>query len=114
MWTNTCCSHPAPGERVDAAAHRRLVEEMGFDCPLQAAFNFTYRAEFDNGLIEHEFDHVFVGRWEGEITPNPEEVGSYRYITLTDIRRWMAERPEDFTPWFKIALPEVEKYFQRL
>lgn len=114
LWTNTCCSHPAPGERVDAAAHRRLVEEMGFDCPLQPAFNFTYRAEFDNGLIEHEFDHVFIGRWEGEITPNPEEVGNYRYITLTDIRKWMAERPEDFTPWFKIALPEVEKYFQRL
>jgi isopentenyl-diphosphate Delta-isomerase len=113
LWTNTCCSHPAPGERVEAAAHRRLVEEMGFDCPLQAAFNFTYRAEFDNGLIEHEFDHVFVGRWEGEITPNPEEVGSYRYITLTDIRKWIAERPHDFTPWFKIALPEVEQYFSQ-
>lgn len=61
LWTNACCSHPLPGEAVEAAAHRRLSEEMGFDCPLRELFQFTYRTEFDNGLIEHEYDHVWTG-----------------------------------------------------
>ncbi|UYQ92440.1 isopentenyl-diphosphate Delta-isomerase [Chitinophaga horti] len=112
LWTNTCCSHPSPGESTMAAAHRRLKEEMGFDCGLEEAFHFTYRATFDNGLIEHEFDHVFIGHFNGEITPNPEEVGSYRYLPLADIRRWVADKPSEFTPWFKIALPEVEAYLE--
>ena len=67
LWTNTCCSHPRPGEHVADAANRRLQEEMGFTTSLNKAFDFTYKAAFDNGLTEHEFDHVFIGIYEGPI-----------------------------------------------
>lgn len=69
LWSNTCCSHPRRGEDTEAAAHRRLVEEMGFDCRLERVYAFVYRAEFDNGLIEHEYDHVFIGRHDA--VPRP-------------------------------------------
>src|SRR5687768_14206462 len=81
LWTNTCCSHPLPGENVLDASHRRLMEEMGFDCPLREIFSFTYRAEFDNGLTEHEFDHVFFGEYDGEVIPDTAEVQATRYLS---------------------------------
>ena len=110
LWTNACCSHPAPGEEVSAAAHRRLKEEMGFDTELDKAFAFTYRAEFDNGLTEHEFDHVFAGRYNGPVNPDPLEVSRYRYINLRELRKEMQEQPGQFTEWFKIAYPRLEEY----
>ncbi|MFN8246524.1 MAG: isopentenyl-diphosphate Delta-isomerase [Ferruginibacter sp.] len=110
LWTNACCSHPAPGEEVSAAAHRRLKEEMGFDTELEKAFAFTYRAEFENGLTEHEFDHVFVGRYNGPVNPDPLEVSRYRYLNLRELRKELQEQPGLFTEWFKIADPRLEEY----
>ncbi|PWV56509.1 isopentenyl-diphosphate Delta-isomerase [Chitinophaga sp. S165] len=107
LWTNACCSHPLPGETVEAAAHRRLSEEMGFDCPLRALFQFTYRTEFDNGLIEHEYDHVWVGTYNGAINPDPREVHAYHYLPVNEIIRLMAEVPEQFTSWFRLAFQRV-------
>jgi isopentenyl-diphosphate delta-isomerase len=111
LWTNTCCSHPRPGEDTEAAAHRRLQEEMGFDCTLTKIFHFTYKAPFDNNLTEHEVDHVFVGFSDTLPVINPEEVESYRFATLNDITVEMAENPELFTVWFQIAFERVAEYY---
>src|SRR5258708_5798594 len=81
LWTNACCSHPAPGEKTLTAATRRLKEEMGFTTALEKAFDFTYKVSFENGLTENEFDHVFTGRYEGSIEPNPDEVKDYCFKT---------------------------------
>jgi len=111
LWTNTCCSHPKPGETTSEAAHRRLMEEMGFDCIFEAVFSFVYKAKLDNDLTEHEFDHVFVGN-SGELPHlNPEEAAAYRFATLEEIRQEMLQDPEKFTIWFRIAFDRVEHYF---
>lgn len=112
LWTNTCCSHPLPGENVLSAAHRRLPEEMGFDCPMQEVYSFTYRAALDNGLTEHEFDHVLVGVYDGAVTPDAEEVLAYRFLTIAAIRRLLAEEPDTFTHWFHLAFPKIAEYME--
>jgi len=112
LWTNACCSHPYPGEPVADAANRRLDEELGISTPLQKAFHFTYQAEFENGLYEHEFDHVFIGHFSGTPTPDPEEVADYCYKTIAEIKHDLETIPADYTPWFIIALPYLEKYLQ--
>jgi isopentenyl-diphosphate delta-isomerase len=106
LWTNTCCSHQRPGEETLSAAHRRLVEEMGFDCPLQEAYEFVYKVPFKNGLWEHEFDHVLIGRYDGAVTPNTEEVNAYRWITIDELKQDMKDNPHHYTPWFHIILDE--------
>lgn len=113
LWTNTCCSHPLPGENILAAAHRRLQEEMGFDCDLQEVFSFTYRAALDNGLTEHEFDHVFLGVYDGAIAPDTEEVLAHRFLPVSTIRHLLAEEPDTFTQWFHLAFPKIEEYLQK-
>lgn len=113
LWTNTCCSHPLPGENILAAAHRRLQEEMGFDCDLKEVFSFTYRAALDNGLTEHEFDHVFLGVYDGAITPDTEEVLAHRFLPVSAIRRLLTEEPDTFTHWFHLAFPKIEEYLQK-
>ena len=110
LWTNTCCSHPRAEESAQEAAHRRLQEEMGFDCDLDYRFHFVYKAELDQGLTEHELDHVFTGVYEGDIKPEPEEVMDYRYITMEDLDKELAEDPSRYTEWFKIALPTVREH----
>ncbi|MFY7970538.1 MAG: isopentenyl-diphosphate Delta-isomerase [Flavobacteriales bacterium] len=107
LWTNTCCSHPRQHETVIEAAHRRLQEEMGFDCELSSQFSFIYQAELEDGLSEHELDHVLIGKWNGIPPFNVEEVQNYRYISLDNLEREIASHPEHFTVWFKIALPQV-------
>jgi len=118
LWTNTCCSHPLPGENVLKAAYRRLSEEMGFTTSLSPAFNFIYNATFDNGLTEHEFDHVFTGIYEGEIKADKTEVSDYCYKKLKDIDDSLQTHPQKYTEWFKIALPQIklfhEKYFNKI
>ncbi|OIO22372.1 isopentenyl-diphosphate delta-isomerase [Candidatus Micrarchaeota archaeon CG1_02_51_15] len=101
LWANTCCSHPRKGEAVEQAAHRRLSEEMGFDCPLAEKYAFTYKAELDHGLTEHEFDHVFFGEYDGQVNPNPEEVCETKWIAPSELRKDLAQNPEKYTPWFR-------------
>lgn len=113
LWTNTCCSHPRPGEAVADAALRRLKEEMGFETTLSKAFDFTYKAPFSNGLTEHEFDHVFTGTYNGIIEPNADEVESYAYYSLTEVDEMMQKNPNDFTVWFHIAFPKVRDWYQK-
>lgn len=110
LWTNTCCSHPREGEDNLAAAHRRLQEEMGFDCEISKLTDFVYRAELDQGLIEHEFDHVFVGRWEGEPEVNPEEVESFRWMNVEAVEADIQTNPDRYTAWFKIIYQEFLKH----
>ena len=81
LWTNTCCSHPRPGEATPMAAHRRLKEEMGFECQLNKAFDFIYKTEFENGLTEHEFDHVYIGYYDRDPIVNPEEANGFRRMS---------------------------------
>ena len=102
LWTNTCCSHPREGETILEAGHRRLQEEMGFDCELTHRFSFIYRAELDLGLTENELDHVMTGVWEGKLKVNPDEVGGWKYMTLEAVKQDIEERPELYTAWFKI------------
>jgi isopentenyl-diphosphate delta-isomerase len=106
LWTNTCCSHPRPGEDTLAAAHRRLKEEMGFDCDLSEKFSFIYQTPFDNGLSEHELDFVFTGMFNNPPQPNADEVAAFRWISLPELEKEVAEYPEHFTIWFKIILKE--------
>lgn len=110
LWTNACCSHPKPGEDTRAAAEKRLEEEMGFNTDLQEAFSFIYKAPFQNGLTEHEFDHVFIGTYEGAINPNPEEVSDYLYQSIDHLKNAISKNPAEYTEWFKIALPQLEKH----
>jgi isopentenyl-diphosphate delta-isomerase len=106
LWTNTCCSHPRSGETTLAAAHRRLKEEMGFDCELTERFSFIYKTPFDNGLSEHELDFVFTGVFDGIPQLNTSEVASYRWISLETLIQELHEHPEHFTSWFRIILKE--------
>ena len=110
LWTNSCCSHPQPGEETLAAAQRRLGEEMGFSTPLELAFSFTYRTAFENGLTEHEVDHVFTGRYDGVVSPNQEEVHRYSFMEVDAIKDSIKKEPHLYTSWFKIAFPKLESY----
>jgi isopentenyl-diphosphate Delta-isomerase len=112
LWTNTCCSHPLPGEDIISAAQRRLSEEMGFTTELSPLFNFIYNATFENGLSEHEFDHVFTGIYEGEIKANKSEVSDYCYKKLEDITDSLQTHPQKYTEWFKIALPRIKTFHE--
>lgn len=107
LWTNTCCSHPRPGEETLNAAVRRLEEEMGMVAELEEIFAFSYKAEFPNGLIEHEFDHVFVGFSDLPPTPDTKEADAWCYVNSSTLLRDVESRPERYTPWFKICLEKV-------
>ncbi len=107
LWTNTVCSHPRPGESVSSAAVRRLNEEMGLTCEMKQSFSFIYKAEFDNGLTEHELDHVLVGICDDKPVPNPVEVDGYKYADLDFLSEDMESNPDNYTVWFRIAYPRV-------
>lgn len=110
LWTNACCSHPSPGEDTATAATRRLKEELGFTTPLKAAFTFTYRTNFENGLTENEFDHVFTGVYDGRIVADADEVKNFLYMPMDEIERSIESEPGKFTAWFVIAFPEIKKW----
>lgn len=112
LWTNACCSHPQPGETADAAAQRRLQEELGFSLPVEKVFDFVYRADFENGLTEHEFDHVFVGQYNGPIHPNPEEVMDFRYVSMESLRAHLEREPQLYTAWFRLAFPRIDEWYR--
>jgi len=107
LWANTCCSHPAPGETTEAAVRRRLMEEAGIECEAEEIFSFVYKHQFAEDLYEHEFDHVFLGRYDGDYEINPDEVKAFRWVALDELEKETAEHPERFACWFLIAVPEV-------
>jgi isopentenyl-diphosphate Delta-isomerase len=111
LWTNACCSHPYPGETVQRAAQRRLHDELGFSTSLQPIFNFTYRADVGNNLVEHEFDHVFAGEYEGIMNLNPAEVADVKYEDMAQLKLAIDSYPAKFTTWFRIAFPKVESWW---
>jgi isopentenyl-diphosphate Delta-isomerase len=110
LWTNACCSHPYDGQDTKLAAEKRLQEEMGFTVELTKAFEFTYKAPFDNGLTEHEYDHVFIAAYDGDIIPNTDEVMDFCYMSMHDIDASLASHPHKYTEWFKIAFPKIQQY----
>ena len=114
LWSNTCCSHPRPGEDSQEAATRRLGEEMGFITQLHKSFDFIYKAHFDNGLVEHEFDHVFFGTFDGLPVLNPMEAGDYKWVKLIDLMEDMRSKPGDYTVWFRIIVEKMEDRFPEL
>ena len=113
LWTNACCSHPRPGEETHVAALRRLQEELGFTTTLGEIFDFTYRSEFENGLTEYEFDHVFTGVYDKEIFPDRAEVGDHCFMTIDAIEDDLVLRPEKYTAWFRLAFPLVRKWMDQ-
>ncbi|MBW6441249.1 isopentenyl-diphosphate Delta-isomerase [Patescibacteria group bacterium] len=104
LWTNTCCSHPRVGEKTELAIHRRLKEEMGFDCNLKEVFSFIYKTQLDHSLFEHEFDHVFIGRFDNEPKINPEEADIWQWIKFSDLKKDIQENPDNYTVWFQIMM----------
>lgn len=109
LWTNTCCSHPRVGEELATATHRRLKEEMGFDCELKELITFTYHANLDHGLKENEFLHVYVGEYNDDPIVNPEEADDWKWVSLNELKRDVAEHPDNYTYWFKIVLKKMEE-----
>lgn len=107
LWTNTCCTHPRPGENPLDAATRRLVEEMSIMANLTPEFTFQYRADVGSGLIEHEIDHVFVGRSNSNPDPDPQEVQNWRWATLESVRADLVGRPRAYTSWFPPLLARI-------
>lgn len=112
LWSNTCCGHPRPQESIEAASRRRLFEEMGFECEIRKVFSFTYYAELDNGLFEHEYDHVFIGQFDGSPNPNSEEVDDWKWVNLATLKLDMQTSPKDFTYWFKLCLDPLLDYIR--
>ncbi len=110
LWSNTCCGHPRPGEETLAAAHRRLQEEMGFDCGLEFAFSFKYRAALEGGIIEHEIDHVFIGQHEQAPSPDAGEVEAWRWAPLAPLLEDMRSRPQRYTSWLHLSLAELARH----
>lgn len=109
LWTNTCCSHPSPGENILDAAHRRLQEEMGFDCPLELITSFIYKAPLENNLWEHELDHIIVGHYSHPPILNPEEASAFRWASLATLQEEIKQNPAVFTFWFKAILQDYSE-----
>lgn len=107
LWTNTCCSHPSPGEETLKAANRRLKEEMGIDTILIHKTSFIYKTAFDNGLTEHEFDHVFIGNYNENPVLNEDEAEDHKWMSLNELKENIKKTPDIFTSWFKIAIETV-------
>lgn len=112
LWTNTCCSHQRAGESNIEAGKRRLFEEMGFVTDLKELFHFIYKAPFDNGLTEHELDHVMIGYSNEEPLINKEEVESWKWMKIEDIKEDMSQNPQSYTVWFKIIFDEFYHYLE--
>jgi len=113
LWANTCCSHPIKGEPFQVTLKRRLNEEMGFECDLEPLFSFIYRAEFENGLIEHEFDHVFLGRYQGDPDPNQDEVAHWKWIDLDQLRHDLIQNPSNYVFWLRTAFEQFCDHFEK-
>ena len=113
LWTNTCCSHQRDGETTLEAGNRRLQEEMGFTTPLTEATSFIYKAPFDNGLTEHEYDHVVVGHFDGEPKINPDEVHDWKWMPMEAVQQDIEDNPGQYTAWFKIIFDQYAQYLKK-
>lgn len=112
-WTNTCCSHPRPGEDTSIAAKRRLKEEMGMECEIHPVFSFSYLAEFENGLTENEYDHVYFGTSDVMPQPNPEEVANFAYINMEELQSALIHEGEKYTTWLRICFKELMVHYKK-
>lgn len=113
-WTNTCCSHPRPGELTTDAAKRRLKEEMGMECELRPVFSFAYRAEVENGLVENEYDHVYFGSSDTLPIPNPLEVADFKYISMEALELDLQNNKDSYTEWLKICFGQVMQQYRKM
>ena len=110
LWTNPCCSHPRKDETLEQAAHRKLKQEFGFDTDLREVFSFIYKAtDPESHLTEHEFDHVFIGRFDEKPKPNPDEIDDWKWTTPSQLSKDIAANPGQYTPWFRIAFDRLRK-----
>lgn len=106
LWTNACCSHPRLNEETIDAAKRRLTEEMGFTCDLKHVNSFIYKVDFSNGLTEHEFDHLYIGKYNASFEPNSEEVEDWKFVSVDQIKKDIEKQPDLYTFWFKNIITE--------
>lgn len=113
-WTNTCCSHPKPGEETADATVRRLQEEMGMTCKMEPIFSFCYEAEVGDGLIENEYDHVYFGTSDSLPQPNAKEVSAFRYVDMEELKADLNEHPEKYTVWLKISFEQVLFHYHKM
>jgi isopentenyl-diphosphate Delta-isomerase len=111
LWSNTCCSHPQPGEKMETEVLRKLQQEMGFQCELQWIFRFAYRIQFKNNLIENEIDHVFIGRFDGSPSPNPDEVDGWKWMDLEAVVKDVKLHPYTYSYWLTICLDQVLEFW---
>ncbi|KAB1068252.1 isopentenyl-diphosphate Delta-isomerase [Tamlana haliotis] len=111
LWTNTCCSHQRDGESNLEAGKRRLQEEMGFVTELEESISFIYKAPFDNGLTEHEYDHILLGKYNDTPNINPDEVESWKWMSLEAVKEDIAAQPEIYTAWFKVIF---DKFYDNI
>lgn len=108
LWSNTCCSHPTKNDNIVSQAKKRLKEEMGFSAEMGKLGEVKYNLDVGD-LIEHEYDHLFIGTYNEKVNPNPEEVSDYKWVPLYEIEKDIEENPKKYTPWFKVLFPEVIK-----
>lgn len=110
LWSNACCSHPMPEENIEQAAHRRLKEELGFDTTLKKAFSFIYKAkDVKSDLFEYEYDHLFLGLYEGVVFPDKEEINDYKWVKINKLLTEMKQLPAQYTKWFKVGINLLQK-----
>lgn len=114
FWSNACCSHPRKGETPEAAAKRRMQEELGFSCNLEFLFKFVYEAKFNSEWGEHELDHIFLGYYDGPVRANHEEISEHKFVDIDELKADMEKHPEKYTPWFKLMFKRVMYHIGRV
>ncbi len=110
LWTNACCSHPRPDEHILDAATRRLKEEIGLELTPRFAYKFIYKTVFDNDLVEHELDHVFIGEYDGDPKINEEEASDWKYVDVNELKSDIDQSPEKYTVWFKLIMQNIDQH----
>ncbi|WP_343606588.1 isopentenyl-diphosphate Delta-isomerase [Fluviicola sp.] len=114
LWTNTCCSHPRMDESLANAGSRRLQEEMGIHCAVKPHFHFIYRVQLDSGLIENELDYVLFGSYDGEVSPNPDEVMDYKWMDWNELKADIDQHPERYTSWLQILISDYKQQIEEI
>jgi len=108
LWSNTCCSHPRYGGNLQDEIYKRLKQEMGFTCELKEIFSFVYKVKLGDNLFENEYDHVFIGRYDGEIVVNKDEADDFKWVVINEVKADIANKPEQYTYWFKYLFNRAE------